>query len=361
MKKKMSTIVLVFAILAASIGFGYLVNHFPINYSSSTIRNVDPTSPEESISAATVSDEMDDETDNTALEQTRTIEVDVAITSEPIEDATDLSVPEDTTKPTEPEVAPTYMAIEPKVTEPAKPHSHSYSASVVAPTCTAKGYTLHKCSCGDSYKDSYTEATGHKYTKAEVVAPTCKNQGYTIHKCACGDSYKDTYTDKTNNHSYKDKVVAATCSKEGYTEHTCTVCGYSTKDSYTATTDHTLGDVDETIMPTTTTEGCKIYHCKVCGAEVRKYYPRYLNYEECKWVVDQANAYIRSIGHTNNVCGGWTIRFFSTVYTTKDAFLSKLKGAADEASSWTGYENMYFDLVQVSDNEWVTHLCWGNA
>ena len=35
-------------------------------------------------------------------------------------------------------------------------HSHSYSHVVTAPTCTAQGYTTHTCSCGDTYKDAYT-------------------------------------------------------------------------------------------------------------------------------------------------------------------------------------------------------------
>ena len=44
------------------------------------------------------------------------------------------------------------------------PHTHSYTSTVTAPTCTEKGYTTHTCSiCGDSYKDSYTKALGHDY------------------------------------------------------------------------------------------------------------------------------------------------------------------------------------------------------
>lgn len=74
--------------------------------------------------------------------------------------------------------------------------NHSYTTKVVAPTCTEKGYTLHTCSnCGDSYKDTYTDALGHSYTET-VVAPTKTEKGYTLHTCTkCGDSYKDNYTD----------------------------------------------------------------------------------------------------------------------------------------------------------------------
>jgi hypothetical protein len=45
-----------------------------------------------------------------------------------------------------------------------KPHDHNYSTSVVSPTCTEKGYTIHTCIiCGDEYIDSYTDALGHNY------------------------------------------------------------------------------------------------------------------------------------------------------------------------------------------------------
>ena len=75
---------------------------------------------------------------------------------------------------------------------------HNYQATVVAPTCTEKGYTFHKCSvCGDSYKDTETAALGHKY-KDTVVAPTATTQGYTTHTCErCGNSYTDSYTPAT--------------------------------------------------------------------------------------------------------------------------------------------------------------------
>ena len=42
-------------------------------------------------------------------------------------------------------------------------HKHSYTLAITAPTCTAAGYTTHTCSCGNSYKDNYTDALGHNY------------------------------------------------------------------------------------------------------------------------------------------------------------------------------------------------------
>ena len=71
-------------------------------------------------------------------------------------------------------------------------HEHSYTDKVIAPTCTEKGYTLHECDCGESYKDNEVSAKGHSYTQTQV-APTCTEKGYTLHECVCGDSYKDNY------------------------------------------------------------------------------------------------------------------------------------------------------------------------
>ncbi|MCR5564706.1 MAG: hypothetical protein K6F59_02770 [Gammaproteobacteria bacterium] len=44
-----------------------------------------------------------------------------------------------------------------------KSHIHSYTESVVNPSCEADGYTLHECSCGDSYKDNFVPKLGHSY------------------------------------------------------------------------------------------------------------------------------------------------------------------------------------------------------
>ena len=102
-------------------------------------------------------------------------------------------------------------------------HTHSYKNTVTAPTCTAKGYTTHTCSCGNSYKDTYVDALGHNYVSgvctrcnakdpnyqaphthsytAAVTAPTCTAAGYTTHTCSCGDSYKDNYVNALG-HNY---------------------------------------------------------------------------------------------------------------------------------------------------------------
>ena len=42
-------------------------------------------------------------------------------------------------------------------------HQHSYTETIIAPSCVKSGYTLYECSCGDSFIDNYTKALGHQF------------------------------------------------------------------------------------------------------------------------------------------------------------------------------------------------------
>ena len=81
---------------------------------------------------------------------------------------------------------------------PAKGHTEVVDKAVEA-TCTKTGLTEGKhCSvCSAVIKAQETvPAKGHKYVDT-VVKPTYTAKGYTLHKCSvCGTSYKDTYTAK---------------------------------------------------------------------------------------------------------------------------------------------------------------------
>ena len=48
-------------------------------------------------------------------------------------------------------------------------HTHSYTDVVTKPTCTEMGYTTHTCACGESYKDRYVDALGHKYENGKCI------------------------------------------------------------------------------------------------------------------------------------------------------------------------------------------------
>ena len=75
---------------------------------------------------------------------------------------------------------------------------HSYGSWKVAKaaTCTTTGTKVRSClECG-AKETVIIQPTGHKYVES-IVKPTYTEKGYTLHKCSeCGTSYKSSYTDK---------------------------------------------------------------------------------------------------------------------------------------------------------------------
>jgi len=108
-------------------------------------------------------------------------------------------------------------------------HAHDYKETVVAPTCTEKGYTVYECECGESHIGKVVNAKGHNY-KETVVAPTCTERGYTVYECECGESHIGKVVN-AKGHNYKKTVTAPTCTELGYTLYECE-CGDSYKDDY---------------------------------------------------------------------------------------------------------------------------------
>lgn len=108
--------------------------------------------------------------------------------SEPVAESTEATVPE----VTEPEVTVPDPTVAPAVTVPTQPatqpteHQHSYTASVIAPTCTGRGYTVYTCAgCGHSYTADQTAATGHIWGQWTVtLEPTYTTNGKEERHCA---------------------------------------------------------------------------------------------------------------------------------------------------------------------------------
>lgn len=73
-------------------------------------------------------------------------------------------------------------------------HTHSYTSKTIKATCTSGGYTVHTCSCGISYTDSYTEATGHKWGSwTTVKKATTSSEGRKERTCSsCGKTESKT-------------------------------------------------------------------------------------------------------------------------------------------------------------------------
>ncbi len=108
---------------------------------------------------------------------------------------------------------------------------HSYTTTVIPPTCTQEGYTLYSCThCEKTLKSDVLPALGHTptVTKSEIPA-TCTTDGLTAEgSCeVCGEILqaqeivgKLEHIEKTNK-----ECVAPTCEEEGSTEErACSRC-----------------------------------------------------------------------------------------------------------------------------------------
>ena len=189
-------------------------------------------------------------------------------------------------------------------------HTHSYTITVIAPSCTAGGYTQHSCECGHQYTDGETNVLGHTWGQwtvvqeptaeeqglrqrkclhcgtaenaaiekvveshthkydAEVINATCTAGGYTLYTCACGYSYTDNATSAIG-HKYTAQVIVPTCEEAGYTIHKC-ACGDVYTDSVTGATGHSWGNWETVKEPTDTEDGVQERTCGSCGETQKK-------------------------------------------------------------------------------------------
>ncbi|MDY2588584.1 MAG: fibronectin type III domain-containing protein, partial [Agathobacter sp.] len=73
--------------------------------------------------------------------------------------------------------------------------AHAYVDTVVSPTCTQRGYTIHLCSiCGDMSESDYVNELGHDYETVTTEADSSTNTpGAIVVRCRrCGDIQSNT-------------------------------------------------------------------------------------------------------------------------------------------------------------------------
>lgn len=218
---------------------------------------------------------------------------------------------------------------------------HDYEESIVAPTCTEKGYTVYTCKiCGDEYIDenSYEDITAHSTTngQCEMCEKFFVEVGETVALSVTTDKQTEiewklaennasitgtstssvimgsfiritesvdikgitegvnilTATENgqvistaeieilTHTHKYSvSSVTAPTCTEKGFTEYSCP-CGDSYIDDYTDITEH--GYMPIITEPTCTEKGFTTYLCS-CGDEYIADYTEPLGHV-CGWL-----------------------------------------------------------------------------
>ena len=110
----------------------------------------------------------------------------------------------------------------------------SEAVSVLAPTCTEKGYSTYRCTeCGESFLKDYTGPLSHDFCEHEGVpqdcadcvytAPGCETEGSMVHTCR-RDGCEATKTDiiPAVGHTPIDSSIQI---YPAYKTYTCAVCG----------------------------------------------------------------------------------------------------------------------------------------
>lgn len=132
-------------------------------------------------------------------------------------------------------------------------HTHEYTQTVVAPTCTQRGYTEHKCACGESYNDNYVDALGHEWVVEEYYNDaTCEKNGTEKVVCSREGCSETNIRERENSalgHDYEisyvwdgDKCTAtAVCSRDSNHKIEETVTAKYVKDTDKTCTDNEKG------------------------------------------------------------------------------------------------------------------------
>ena len=142
-------------------------------------------------------------------------------------------------------------------------HEHEYIDEVVKPTCTEKGFTLHKCKyCEYQYKDNFTDAS-HDYEIIEDIPATCTDSGKKTLKCkTCGKEIVNTIEPLKHSFSSWFETIKPTCTTEGVLERECVICNkIETKKTNKLEHQFTEWKVDEN------NPKIKTRYCQNCGIE----------------------------------------------------------------------------------------------
>ena len=176
-------------------------------------------------------------------------------------------------------------------------HTHSWTTTTVAATCTTAGSVTTACACGQKTVEQIA-ALGHDYA-CVVTEATCGKDGAKVYTCSrCADTYSETIA-ATGKHTNEVTTVAATCTASGSVTTTCTVCGETTVER-TAALGHDYACV--ITEATCALDGAKVYTCGRCANSYSETIPATGNHDYVSVTVDAGCTEAGSVTHTCSVC-----------------------------------------------------------
>lgn len=207
-------------------------------------------------------------------------------------------------------------------------HVHNYETLIVQPTCEGNGYTLHICSCGYEYKDTYVLKLGHNYSKNITIdiAPTCTSAGSSSRHCQrCSQKIDETAINPLG-HDYSTEwtVLLPTCTESGKKFYQCSRCE-ARKD--VVETEAPLGHnivSTELYSATCSEEGYTKYNCSRCDG--------------------YCNDFMPALGHdyVDGICSRCS---------TKDPDYHIITARTNDPKSFNARDDRYFATIINFDNE----------
>ena len=149
----------------------------------------------------------------------------------------------------------------------ASAHTHSYTSTLIPPTCTDNGYTNYICSCGDSYTGDETASLGHNFSDwVTTTDAACTSSGIRTSYCSrCNQTKTETIT--SLGHSYTELVSSTGdgCLEAGTSVYKCVRCT-STQTITGAAMGHDFSKVINTTGNGCLSAGSVTYQCSRCTA-----------------------------------------------------------------------------------------------
>ena len=162
-------------------------------------------------------------------------------------------------------------------------HEWDEGAITKEPTCTVNGIMTYTCTkCGETNR-TVTDPAPHDNVELSYVGSTCSEEGSRRVRCnVCDTEADEVIPKKDHNFSVLQSSTAATCSLAGTKTFKCMTCTQTSTVTTEPTGNHVFHTSVEYLMvktvPTATTPGVKVTHCKTCALE-REYPYSYTEYQ----------------------------------------------------------------------------------